>query len=36
VRLITTAGGRRHERHLEGEDEYAEALRVHFGIVRSR
>ena len=36
VRLITAAGGRRHERHLEGEDEYAEALRVHFGIVLSR
>jgi N-hydroxyarylamine O-acetyltransferase len=36
MRLITTVRGQRHERHLRGEDEYAQALRTHFGIVLSR
>jgi N-hydroxyarylamine O-acetyltransferase len=33
VRLITTSGGERQERELEGEEEYAEALREYFGVV---
>ena len=32
LRLITTRGGERGERELAGEEEYAEALREHFGI----
>jgi N-hydroxyarylamine O-acetyltransferase len=33
LRLITTDAGGRHERELSGEEEYAEALREHFGVV---
>ena len=33
LRLITTGGDGRHERGLAGEEEYAEALREHFGVV---
>ncbi len=33
LRLITTEGDGRHERELAGEEEYAEALREHFGVV---
>lgn len=37
TRLITTGGGERVERELEGEDEYAAALLEHFGVsVRRR
>ena len=32
-RLITTRGGQREERELAGDEEYAQALRAHFGIV---
>jgi N-hydroxyarylamine O-acetyltransferase len=31
-KLITTAGGERHEREVSGDEEYARALREHFGI----
>lgn len=33
LKLITTAGGSRHERLLAGEAEWREALRQHFGVV---
>ena len=33
MRLITTGGVERRERELANEDEYAGALREHFGIV---
>lgn len=33
LRLITTDADGRHERELSGEEEYAEALRDHFGVV---
>jgi N-hydroxyarylamine O-acetyltransferase len=36
MKLITTRGSEREERQLEDEQEYAEALRSHFGIVMSR
>jgi hypothetical protein len=32
TKLITTAGGERHEREISGDEEYARALREHFGI----
>ena len=36
MRLITTRGGERQERELADENEYAEALQKHFGIVLPR
>lgn len=33
LRLITTDAAGRHERELSGEDEYADTLREHFGVV---
>lgn len=36
ARLITTSGGQKVERELDGEDEYAAALREHFGVVLPR